>query len=135
VAVETAVVLGLVLTFVFATVEYGRLMMDWTLLNNAAREGCRYALVNNTDVAIVSKVQGVVNTFMAGETTSFTGFTVTVSGAHNGVSTPVNNLSPGDDITVTLIGTYKFLNIIPIFTLPTTLSISSVVTMGCEGAT
>ena len=29
--------------------EYSRLLMDWNLLNNAAREGCRYALANNTE--------------------------------------------------------------------------------------
>jgi Flp pilus assembly protein TadG len=135
--VETAVVLVLVLTFVFAIIEYGRFMMDWTLLNNAAREGCRYAMVNNTDVAILTKVQGVVNTFMAGETKSFTGstVTVTVTGKHNGVSTPVIDLTPGDEVTVTLTGTYRFLNIIPMVTVPTALSISSAVTMGCEGAT
>ena len=47
-AVETAMVMIRMLMFVFGIFEYGRLLMDWNLLNNAAREGCRYALANNT---------------------------------------------------------------------------------------
>jgi hypothetical protein len=72
---------------------------------------------------------------MAGENACFTAFTVTVSGTHNGVATAVNNLSAGDLITVSVSGTYRFMNIIPLIKMPTTLSISSSVTMGCEGGT
>ena len=38
--------------FVLGVFEYSRLLMDWNLLNNAAREGCRYALANNTSTTI-----------------------------------------------------------------------------------
>ncbi len=80
--------------FLFGIFEYGRLLMDWSLLNNAAREGCRYALANNTSSTVSTGVQGVVTSYMAGRTTSFSNFTVTVSGTHAGVSTAVNNLGP-----------------------------------------
>ena len=43
-AVETALVLIPLTMFVFGVFEYGRLLMTWDLLNNSAREGCRYAL-------------------------------------------------------------------------------------------
>ncbi len=135
VAVETALVMILFTSMVFGTFEFCRLFMDWNLLNNAAREGCRYALVNNTSSTISSDVSTTVNNFMAGENTNFTNFTVTVSGIHNGAGTAVNNLSAGDLITVTVSGTYRFMNIIPLITMPTTLTLTTAVTMGCEGGT
>ena len=135
VVVETAMVILLMTSFVFAIFEYGRLMMDWSLLNNAAQEGCRYALANNTSTTISTDVQGIVTGFMAGQTASFQNFAVTVTGMHQGVSTSVNNLGPGDPITVTVSGTYKFMNIIPIAHMPTSWVMSSAVTMLCEGGT
>ncbi len=133
VAVEAALVMVSVFSLVFGVFEFSRLFMDWNLLNNAAREGCRYAVVNNTDTTISTDVQTTVTKFMAGETTSFRNFTVTVTGTHQGVATPVNNLTAGDLITVTVSGTYKFLDIIPLVKMPTSFNITSAVIMGCEG--
>ena len=134
-AVETALVMLPLVMFMFGLFEYGRLLMDWNLLNNAAREGCRYALANNTNTSINSNVQSIVTTYMAGRDSSFTNFTVSVSGTHSGASTAVNSLSPGDPITVTVSGNYKLMNIIPWISLPGVLSLSSSVTMICEGGT
>jgi Flp pilus assembly protein TadG len=133
VLIETPVVLIPVLSLIFGVFEYSRLMMDWNLLNNAAREGCRYAIANNTSTTISTSVQALVTTFMAGQTTNFTNFTVSVTGTHLGVSTPVNNLSAGDMVTVTVSGTYKFMNIIPLAKMPTSFVLKSAVIMGCEG--
>jgi len=133
VAVETALVLILMTSLVFGVFEFSRLLMDWNLLNNAAREGCRYAIANNTSTTISTDVQTIVATFMAGRSTSFSSFTVTVSGTHQGVTTPVNNLTAGDLVTVSVSGTYKFMNIIPFVKMPTSFSITSSVIMGCEG--
>ena len=135
VLVETSVIIGLVAMLIFGVFEYGRLLMDWNLLNNAAREGCRYALANNTSTTITTSVTSIVITYMAGETKSYSNFAVTVSGTHLGVSTPVNNLEPGDPVTVTVSGTYKFMNIIPFVHMPTSFVITSAVTMLCEGGT
>jgi Flp pilus assembly protein TadG len=134
-AVETAMIMIPLTMLLFGVFEYGRLLMDWNLLNNAAREGCRYALVNNTDPAIASKTQGVVTGFMAGRDSNFGGFTVTVSGTHQGASTPVNNLVAGDMITVSVTGQYTFLNIIPLLPALPTFTLTSSVTMVCEGVT
>ena len=79
-AVETGIVLIWMIVMLLGIFEYGRLLMDWNLLNNAAREGCRYALVNNTSPTINTDVQTIVTNYMAGETSHFSGFTVTVSG-------------------------------------------------------
>ncbi len=133
--VETSVIISLVAMLVFGVFEYSRLLMDWNLLNNAAREGCRYALVNNTSATITTSVQSIVTTYMAGETKDFNNFTVTVTGTHLGVSTPVNSLEPGDPITVTVSGTYIFMNIVPFVHMPTSFVITSGVTMLCEGGT
>jgi Flp pilus assembly protein TadG len=135
VLVEIALVMVLMTTFVFGIFEYSRLMMDWNLLKNAAREGCRYAIANNTSTTISTSVQTIVTKYMAGENASFTGFTVAVSGTHNGVSTAVNNLTAGDMLTVTVSGTYNFMNIVPLVHMPTAFTISSAVAMICEGGT
>ncbi len=132
---ETAVVLIWVLMFILGVFEYGRLLMDWNVLNNAAREGCRYALANNTSTTISTDVTTLVTSYMGGENKNFTGFTVTVTGTHSGVATTVANLAAGDMITVTVTGTYKFLNVIPLVSMPSTFAITCAVTMGCEGGT
>jgi Flp pilus assembly protein TadG len=131
--VETALVILPVLLFFYGIFEYGRFVMDRNILNNAAREGCRYALANNTNTSINANVQSVVSNFMAGrDAASFTNFTVSVTGTHQGVSTSVNNLVAGDSITVTVSGTYQFLNF-RLLPMPT-LTVTSACTMICEGA-
>ena len=136
--VETALVMGPMLMFIFGTFEYGRLLMVWNVVNNAAREGCRYALANNTSSTISSDVTTQVTNRMAGlNNTALSSFSVTVSGVHNGTTytgNNVNNLVAGDLITVTVSGNYKWMNVIPFVTLPS-LTIKSGPTMVCEGAT
>jgi Flp pilus assembly protein TadG len=134
-AVETGLIMIPLTVFLFGVFEYGRLVMDWNLINNAAREGCRYALANNTSSTINSSVQTVVTNCMGNQTGSFSNLTVAVSGTHSGTSTAVNNLLPGDMITVTVTGNYKFMNVIPFVKTSSALSISSSVTMLCEGGT
>lgn len=134
-AVETAVVLIPFMMFALGIMEYGRLLMVINVVNDAAREGCRYALVNNTSSTISTSVTTQVTNRMCGlNTTAFSSFSVSVSGTHNGVSTAVNNLVAGDLITVTVSGQYKFMNIIPFITMPS-FTITSAPTMVCEGAT
>src|SRR5271167_531033 len=105
-AVETALVMLPMIMFLCGVFEYGRLLMVWNVVNNAAREGCRYALANNTASTIVTDVQNIVTTRMAGQTAAFnTGtFSITVSGTHLGTSTTVTNLLPGDLVTVAISG-------------------------------
>ena len=43
--------------FIFGICEYARFLMDRDLLNNAAREGCRYALANNTSTTIGTDIR------------------------------------------------------------------------------
>jgi len=133
-AVETALVMIPLMMVILGIFEYCRLVMAWNLINNSAREGCRYALANNTSSTVTSDVQTLVTSYMAGETTCFTNFTVTVSGTHQGVVTSVNNLVAGDMVIVTVSGQYQFMNVIPGVALPTNLTLTSASTMVCEGA-
>jgi len=111
--------------------QYGRLLMTWNVLNNGAREGCRYALVNNTKTTIATDVDAVVRATMGSQVSYFNNFSVTVTGMHQGVATPVNNLVAGDFITVTVQGDYKFISL----PIPTpSMTMKSAVTMVCEGA-
>ena len=66
VVLETAVIISLVLTLILGVFTYARLLTDWSLVDNAAREGCRYALANNTSSTISSSVQSIVNGYMGG---------------------------------------------------------------------
>lgn len=137
-AVETAVIMIPLTMLLFGVFEYGRFLMDLNLLDNAAREGCRFALVNNTDPAVGAKTQGIVDNFMAGRKASFVGGNVTATVSyptpnHPGV-TKVQDLVAGDLITVQVQGTYTFLNIIPTLPALPTLTITRSVTMACEGA-
>jgi Flp pilus assembly protein TadG len=132
-AVEAALVLLPLLVVSCGILEYGRFLMHWNLLNNSAREGCRFALANNTDPTINTDVQAVVSQFMAGQSADFTNFNVAVTGTHQGVATPVNNLVAGDMITVTVSGQYKFMGVVPVAYVPTTVTLTSSVVMICEG--
>lgn len=134
-AVETALVLIPMTMLIFGVFEYGRLLMDWNLLDNAAREGCRYALANNTNSSAAANVQTIVTNYMSGRDAAFSNFTVTVSGTHSGAATAVNSLAPGDLITVTVTGNYSLMNIIPLVSMGWTFPLTSSVTMICEGGT
>ena len=136
VVVETAVIMVLLTSLVFGIFEYGRLLMDWSLLNNAAREGCRYALVNNTSSTISterSERRDLVHGRPDGKFPEL--HRDGDRDPRRSVATPVNNLGPGDPITVTVSGKYQFLNIIPLAQMPTSWTMSSSVTMLCEGGT
>lgn len=131
--VETAFVMIPLTMLLFGIFVYGQLLMDWNLLINAVQVGCRYALANNTNPSVNTQVQSIVNGCLTGRSTSLSGFTITLSGTHQGVATAVNNLAPGDPITVSITATYQFPNVIPLVTMPSTMPMNSSSTMICEG--
>lgn len=133
--VETAFVLVPLFMFILGIFEYGGLLMDWNLLVNATQVGCRYALANNTSASVSQDVQTLVTQYMAGRTSNFSSFSVKVSGTHGGIVTPVNSLSAGDPITVTVTGNYNLLNIVPLVSQASLLPMSCSSTMMCEGGT
>lgn len=69
--VEMAVVTPLLLTLVFGVIEFGWVFMVRQSLTNAAREGCRVAVLQNSSS---DQVHARVESYMAG--TGLTGYSV-----------------------------------------------------------
>ncbi len=73
-AVEFAVVLPVFITLVFGMIEYGRMVMVQQVITNAAREGCRKAIMDGTTG---QEVLDLVNDYL--DSAGITGATVTVT--------------------------------------------------------
>src|SRR5205807_1594103 len=58
VTVETALVLPIALLFILGIFEYGRYLMTMQLMNNAAREGVRYAVTHLQPVTLGATTYG-----------------------------------------------------------------------------
>ncbi len=63
--VEFAFVAPVLLLVMFGILEYARFFYTAQVMNNAAREGARYAAVN-TNIASTANVQTYVNNYLAG---------------------------------------------------------------------
>lgn len=113
--VETAMVLAIALFLLFSVYEYGRYIMMQQLLENASREGARFAAAHTAD-RTTADVQNQATTFMVGLDPQLQHFQVSVTGValRNG---PVytrgttfsdwTKASPTDGIVVTVSGDYK----------------------------
>ena len=66
VTLETALVLNVCLIFLLGLFDFGRVIMIRQVVTNAAREGCRYAVVN-TSTATTSQVQSYVTNYLCGQ--------------------------------------------------------------------
>jgi Flp pilus assembly protein TadG len=122
--VETALVVSVCLLFVFGILEYGRYVMTRQILENAAREGARYAVVN-TQNGTTSDVQNRVNQMLAGQGVQLSDYnqatsiqvfkadpaTLSPLDANNSVvaswtQAPFTNATFGQGIAVRITGTY-----------------------------
>ena len=93
--VEFAFVAPLLILLLLGMIEFGRAMMALELLNNAARNGCRLAVVNgSTNDQVTQAVTSTLNN------TSVSGATPTI--LVNGSQADVSSASTGDTITVTV---------------------------------
>jgi Flp pilus assembly protein TadG len=96
--VEFAVVVPVLVVLVFGMIEFSRLMMVEQILDNAAREGCRRAVMDNATTSDVTTTATnyLTNSGISGETvtvspdpsTASAGTAITVL-----VSVPFNNVS------------------------------------------
>jgi Flp pilus assembly protein TadG len=117
--VECALVMSICLLFIFGILEYARYVMTKQLLDNAAREGARYAVVHTHD-ATTTQVQDLVDGYLAGQGTQLQGYakytTIQVFKANpsTGASTgPWTDAQFGDVIAVQISGSYK--PVLPVF--------------------
>jgi Flp pilus assembly protein TadG len=79
VTVEAGFVISICLMFLFGIYEYGRYVMTLQVVENAAREGARFA-VAHTNTATTADVQNTVTQSMAGVNNSLTNVQINVSG-------------------------------------------------------
>ena len=89
--VEFAVVAPLLFLFIFAMIEFGRMVMVEQILTNAAREGARRGILEQTTP---SEVETLVSDYLTGSSVS--GATVSVSPAS------FHQVGFGDPVTVTV---------------------------------
>lgn len=129
--VEVAVVISVVILFLFSIFEYGRFVMMENVLINGVREGCRYALVHSQDVTVVSDVQAVVRQRMGGLDSQLPDLDVQVFPTDN-PGAALSTLNPDDPITVRATGTFKTMFPTLLF-MPVTLTLRSSSVMTCEG--
>lgn len=97
--VEFALCIVLLLAVIFAVVEFGRMMLCYTTIANAARIGARYAIVHGADN---SGMQAGVQGFLQAGTVSVSTASITVNypGKVNG--TNVGCTAPGCLVNVTI---------------------------------
>lgn len=69
--IETAMVLPLFILFIFGIFEYGRYMFVRHIMDNAAREGARYAVVNTNNLTAAQVITYTTNQ-MAAQAQQFT---------------------------------------------------------------
>ena len=105
--VETALVLNVCLMFLLGLFDFSRVIMMRQLVTNAAREGCRYAVVN-TSTATTSQIQTYVTNYLCGQ--QINNLTINVyeadptTGANLGAWT---NAGLSNSIAVQVTGTVK----------------------------
>jgi Flp pilus assembly protein TadG len=106
--VETAIVIGAALMFMLAIFEYGRFVMIGQVMQNAAREGARFAVAHTADQP-PPNVPAYVQAYMAGQDVNLAGFSATVYQADtSGNPLPGNwyDAPFGQGIGVQVNGTY-----------------------------
>ena len=105
--VETSIVLGACLLFLFAIFEYGRFIMMVQLVENAAREGARQA-VSGTDSPTTSNIQSTVNYYLAGQNLQSVSIQVYMMNPTTGANLGSwNNAAFGNTIAVQVTANYQ----------------------------
>jgi Flp pilus assembly protein TadG len=111
-AVEFAVVAPMVFLVLFAIFEYGRYFMVRHLMDSAAREGVRYAVVNSTS-GTPALVTNIVNARTAPIQNAFVNGSYSVdvywldAAASNTKKYPFNDATFGSMMGVTVSATFK----------------------------
>jgi Flp pilus assembly protein TadG len=129
--VEVAVVLSVFLLLMFAIFEYGRYVMVRNVIVNAAREGCRYAIVHAQDATAVNDVRTQVRAKMGGVDRQIPDLAISVFPTNNPTAL-LNAVNPDEPITVQVGGTFtSIFGNLPF--MPHTLTVRSSAIMTCEG--
>jgi Flp pilus assembly protein TadG len=138
--VETALVLPLILLFVFGIMEYGRYLLCLQVVTNAAREGCRYAVTHTQPVTIngattgnsTSNVTNQVTNFLVGQQLSGQQVSVYKSDYQGNSTGGWNTATPGDYVCVEIKGSFQ-ITVPALLSFPSSVPVDAKVVMICEG--
>lgn len=132
-AVEFAIVLPLLMVFVFGIIEFGLVFYNKAMVTNASREAARAGIVYRDPPVTEAEIQNVVNDYCQGMLVSF--------GSSPGAVTTVPSgecVNHGDELVVNVTYQYEFL-VIPDFLtaffsggMPGSIDVSAVTRMRCE---
>ncbi len=128
-----------VLLMILGIMEYGRYVMTLQLFDNAAREGCRYAITHTSAVTLggttyggaTSDVTNVVTSFLAGQTLSSQSTQVYLSDSLGNNIGTWTNASAGQSVCVRITGNYN-VTVATLLGLPSTLPIVAQAVMDVE---
>ena len=128
--IEFAVCSVLLLALIFAVVEFGRMMLVYTTIGNAARIGARYAIVHGSDnLASTTQITTAVNGFLKAGTITTSSATVTVGYPGKPDGTSSNCTDPGCRVTVTVSYPYDpLVTYFPLGTITLTSSSQGIIT-------
>ncbi len=128
-AVEFAIILPLLVVFLFGIIEFGIIFYDKAMITNASREGARNGIVFRDPRVNVSEIQDVVDNYSSGRMITFGSSAPPVTTVPSGACVNHN-----DQLTVNVTYQYDFL-LIPNFfggILPNSITIEAVTEMRCE---
>jgi Flp pilus assembly protein TadG len=138
--VETAITLPMMLLFLWGIFEYSRYVMMLQVVNNAAREGCRYAVMHTNPVVIGGVTYGNADSDVTNLVTNCLGGVALTSqsmsvygsdslGNNNGVTW--QNTQSGQWITVKITGSFS--SLLPTFLhMPASFNITAESVMRSE---
>jgi Flp pilus assembly protein TadG len=131
--VEFAFIAVIFLMMLFGIMEYCYILYTYNIVENAAREGARYAIVNTSNATVISDTQTYVQSLMAGLDTKMTGYSCSVyqadSSGNNNNAGPTN-AQFGQFVCVDVSLTYVPMT--PGLLYLSSFTIRSRANMGCE---
>lgn len=137
--VEFAFIVPVLMLLLLGILEYSRFLFTVQVMNNAAREGARYAVVNTAATLTTTDIQNYVDSYMAGTGAQLSGYSATgsISVFQASATTGLDNsggwanTSWGQPIGVTVSGTYN--PIVPgMLFLTGSLTVQATCIMYCE---
>lgn len=138
--VQAAIVLPVVLTFIFGIFEFSRYVMLLQLATNAVREGCRYAVTHTQAIVLsgvtynnnTTDVTTKVTTMLGGQSLASQSVSVyTSDSSGTNLGSTWQNTQAGQYVTVKITGNFTSL-LATFLHMPATLAISATSTMEAE---
>ena len=132
-AIEFAIVLPLLMVFIFGIIEFGLVFYNKAMVTNASREAARSGIVYRDPPLTVAEMQSVVDSYCGGRLISFGGGPSPTTTVPSGECT-----NHGDELVVNVAYQYEFLLLPDFLTafftggMPGSIDISAVTRMRCE---